>query len=178
MCGCLFSTPIFLFLPWRSTSLRIFYRRAERLLFNEEGSQQGFESLSHSHLLVTWCWGYQLQRPASSLASLETSRGIGEYTSLARKHKDNAVPPLPFPHIHRMKTDDGLAVSNWNKSPLYDQWCHFIAILFCSHVSAHCSLSIESHQRTFFDKRAMGSTELYGMSQHNWKALLTGEFMN
>lgn len=56
--------------------------------------------------------GYQLQRPASSLAPLETSRGIIEYTSLARKHKDNTVPPLPFPHILRIKTDDGLAVSN------------------------------------------------------------------
>ncbi len=38
---------------------------------------------------------------------------------------------------------------------------------FFAHVSAHCSFSIESHQRTFFDKRAMGSTELYGMSPHN-----------
>lgn len=173
LCGCLFFTLpvpspffflffIFFFLPWRSTSLRILYRRAKSLLFNEGGSQQSFERFSHSHLLVTWCWGYQLQRPASSLASLETSRGIIEYTALSRKHKDNVVPPLPFPHINRMKTDDGLAVSNWNKSPLYDQWCHFIPI-FHSQVSAHFyhwSLSIEWFQSTFFDKRAMGSTEL------------------
>lgn len=54
----------------------------------------------------------------------------------------------------------------------------FIYYFFFARVSAHCSLSIESLQRPFFDKRAMGSTELYGMSLHNWEALLTGEFMN
>ncbi len=121
MYGCLFSTPIFLFLPWRSTSLRILYIRAERLLFNEEGSQQGFESLCHSPLLVTWCWGYQLHRPASSLASLETSRGIREHTSLARKQRQCRF--LHFP------------------SYIYTGWKQMMALLSQIEIKVLCMIS-------------------------------------
>ncbi len=121
MCGCLFSTPIFLFLPWRSTSLRILYRRAERLLFNEEGSQQGFESLSHSHLLVTWGWGYQLQRPASSL---HLSKLQGESESI----------PLSLVNIKTMRFLHF-------PSHIYTGWKQMMALLSQIEIKVLCMIS-------------------------------------
>lgn len=61
--------------------------------------------LSHDAGVINFT-GLHLHQHLSKL------QGESESIPLSLVNKDNAVPPLPFLHIHRMKTDDGLAVSN------------------------------------------------------------------